>query len=69
MLKYTSHPILIHQEVEPESLDKEIPYLLFYERRGLNAIDYMPDIKEKSCQVPAEDDEFDREVKKYCSIM
>lgn len=44
--------------------------MLFYEMDKLNSIDYMPNIKEREpINVQQEEDEFDKEVKKYCSIM
>jgi len=58
------------KEVEVNLLENEAPYMLFYEMDQLNSIDYMPDIKNKEpIQINQEEDEFDREVKKYCSVM
>ena len=53
-----------------KSLENEAPYMMFYEMENLNAIDYMPNIKEKDpINLQQEEDEFEKEVKKYCSIM
>jgi len=61
---------LLIQEVEVCSLENQSPYMLFYEMDKLNSIDYMPNIKEKEpLNIQQEEDEFDKEVKKYCSIM
>lgn len=44
--------------------------MLFYEKKNLNTIEYLPDIKGKDpVGVQQEEDEFDKEVKKYCVIM
>lgn len=62
--------LILSKEVESSSLEKEAPYMMFYQMDNLNAIDYMPNIKEKDpINFQQEEDEFEKEVKKYCSIM
>ena len=61
--------VFTFQEVPPTTLDCEAPYLLFYEQRDLRTIDYMPDVHELTAHDSSEDDDFDKEVKKYCTIM
>jgi len=58
------------KEIDPSVFNKEAPYMLFYERKHINTIDYLPNIKGRQpLNVQQEEDEFDKEVKKYCSIM
>ncbi|XP_047141245.1 ubiquitin carboxyl-terminal hydrolase 32 isoform X2 [Hydra vulgaris] len=58
------------KEVNPSVLSNEIPYMLFYERQNLDILSYMPDIEGKQpVDVQIEEDEFEREAKKHCSIM
>lgn len=57
------------KEVDESILENESPYMLFYEMKNLNAIDYMPNIKDKQpANDQQDDDEFEKEVKN-CSVM
>ena len=70
MDRLLSVAILFLQEIEPNLIENETPYMLFYEKKNLNTIEYLPDIKGKDpVGVQQEEDEFDKEVKKYCVIM
>ena len=58
------------KEVPPEVIEGESPYMLFFERSDLRINDYMPDVSEmETVNLNGEDEEFEKEVRKYCSIM
>lgn len=65
VLKYFRFPF---QEVDPSVIEKESPYLLFFERDGINVSDYLPDVKNANLDISSDDDEFETDVKKYCVI-
>ena len=60
--------VFYFQEVDPSVIEKESPYLLFFERDGINVSDYLPDVKNANLDVSSDDDEFETDVKKYCVI-
>lgn len=58
------------KEVDIGSIEKESPYMLFFERKSLKCSDYMPNVQDKEAvNIQMEEEEFEKEVKKYCSIM
>ena len=49
-------------------IEKESPYLLFFEKEGINVADYLPDVKNGTLDVSCDDDEFESDVKRYCLL-
>ena len=60
--------MLFFQEVESSAIERESPYLLFFEKEGINVSDYLPDVKNSNLDVSSDDDDFESEVKKYCVL-
>ena len=52
-------------------MDIDQPYILFYIRRDLNVQEFMPNIgaDRKKVEVASIDEDYDREIKKYCAVM
>ena len=60
------------KEVSLEVIERESPYMLFYERCDVKCGDkYLPDVSQmETVNVnTGEDEEFEKEVRKYCTIM
>ena len=58
------------KEVSEQNIDFESAYLLFYERKGLDAHQYLPNVSGKSIQpVTQLDSEVEAEYKKQCNLM
>ena len=58
------------KEVDISLIEKESPYMLFFEKKSLNSMNYMPNIDDKEAvNIQLEEEEFEKEVKKYCSVM
>ncbi len=59
------------QETSEESMDKSTAYMLFYEREGLSASDYLPKIEATITPPDTKDleDELEVDFKKNCSLM
>jgi ubiquitin carboxyl-terminal hydrolase 6/32 len=57
------------KEVTEEQVDANSAYILFYERQGLDKSHYMPDVTNKEPQTLDNDnDEFDKELRKFCIV-
>jgi len=59
------------KEVPVGEMDIDQPYILFYIRRDLNVQEFMPNIgaDRKKVEVASIDEDYDREIKKYCAVM
>lgn len=49
-------------------MDTNSAYILFYERQGLEGQRYMPDITGREPVSVESDDEFEKDLKKFCVI-
>jgi len=56
------------KEIESSVIEKESPYLLFFEKEGINISDYLPDVKNGTLDISCDDDEFESDVKRYCLL-
>ena len=56
------------KEVDSSTIEKESPYLLFFEREGIPVSQYLPDLKNTNLESSSEEDEFDSEVKRNCVL-
>ena len=67
-LSITYFVTIILQETSPERVEKESPYLLFYERIGLDYKQFQPDIQDRNPDCSNDEEEFNYEVKKACVL-
>ena len=56
------------KEVECSTIEKESPYLLFFEKEGISVSEYLPDIKSANLDLSSDEDEFESEVRKNCVL-
>ena len=56
------------QEVQPEQIDTDSAYILFYERNKLDYGKFMPDINNKEPDIQDIDDDFESDFKKMCTL-
>lgn len=56
------------KETCPERVEKESPYLLFYERVGMDYKNFQPDIQDRNPDCSNDEDEIDNEIKKACVL-
>jgi len=60
--------VCAYQEVSEEQVDINSAYILFYERQKLDTSVFMPDICDKEPVTVEVDDEFEKDLKKICTI-
>lgn len=56
------------QETTEQRVQKESPYLLFYERVGMDYKKFQPDVKDRTPESSNDEDEIDNEFKKACVL-
>lgn len=57
------------QEVNPEEIDTDSAYILFYEQQGVDHSLFLPKTDgEKMADTSSMDDDFETDYKKYCVI-
>ncbi|XP_063220318.1 ubiquitin carboxyl-terminal hydrolase 32 isoform X2 [Bacillus rossius redtenbacheri] len=57
------------KEVRRSQIDTDSAYMLFYEQEDLDINLYMPDVSCKSLDTQSLDDDFETDLKKFCSVM
>ena len=59
------------QEIDGDRIDKASAYILFFEREGLNAEEYLPPVDTSSAKIELGDldDELEMDFKKQCAVM
>ena len=59
------------QELDGTRIDKSSAYILFFEREGLNAEEYLPKVDNISAKIELGDldDELEMDFKKQCAVM
>jgi len=57
------------KEVSPKDIDYSLAYIVFYERRGLDYDQYIPDVSGRQAQdVEKVDEEIEADMKRFCVI-
>ncbi|GFR09430.1 ubiquitin carboxyl-terminal hydrolase 32 [Trichonephila clavata] len=56
------------KEVQRDQIDTDSAYMLFYEREGMDYLQYMPDVKGKIPDTSDIDAEFETDFRKMCSL-
>ncbi len=70
--KWFCHNDSACKEVQESQVDKSTAYMLFYEREGLSAKDYLPPLPSGSESLPDTkdlDEELEADFKKQCVVM
>lgn len=49
-------------------MQKDSPYMLFYEQESLNTEKFLPKFKDPTPETASDDEEFENDVKRMCSI-
>ena len=59
------------QELDGDRIDKASAYILFFEREGLNAEEYLPKVDATATKLELGDldDELEMDFKKQCAVM
>ena len=62
--------ITLLQEIKEEAMERGTAYMLFYEREGLSASDYLPKVDTTLLPDTKDlEDELEVDFKKHCSLM
>jgi len=67
--KWFCHNDSACKEIPENNLDKSSAYILMYEREGLALKDYLPDTTNMKKDTGEQDEEFDLDFKKQCTLM
>ncbi|XP_031572210.1 ubiquitin carboxyl-terminal hydrolase 32-like [Actinia tenebrosa] len=56
------------KECEATKMQRDSPYMLFYEQENLNTEKFLPKFKDPTPETASDDEEFENDVKRMCSI-